>query len=482
MKDYGSTHQGRGTSSQGVVPRHAHSCGRAGYDAPILLLTWLLSAEVFVPLAWGIMASIAVPLCLIQAAGLFCVSRGRGRLWCIFTLASGALILAAVVAGLLLRPSRFVAFQASDGRVFEIPPQGYTVLYLAVVLVSLVFVILLSCALDRAGVRIIGSSGLLQSDEDILWRPHAAAMMDFGIHMVAIPEEYPEEVSIQLLAGRCFWSGEPIYDYSFHVANTHLVFGCLFCHPAHPYEKYERLFVLLNVVCLIVFPVAAFSVVMGPGLPRTILQMVLVVMPRNVLKGSLKYMGMADQAALMASRKKRMIAKIFIESAAESQADLIARQGAAVRLGRWWRRKVATKKEFSPNRFRWGVRSCPAEQFMVLSAEEKMELRKALCRELCFLAGTTLFTGSVIVCCCAVLHTRERPILETLAENCDGLFAAFYLDLLLDIVMPRFTKEQVAELRRGFLSTPPDIGFFGVWLAQRDLEAKESEWHRLCTT
>lgn len=90
---------------------------------------------------------------------------------------------------------------------------------------------------------------------------------------------------MDLMNQRCFWSGEVIYDYAFHLANKHLYLGVLFSHPAHPFSKWERLVVCIIVSLFIVFPVAAFSVKIGTtGMMRTLVILVAVTLPRNILK------------------------------------------------------------------------------------------------------------------------------------------------------------------------------------------------------
>jgi len=115
------------------------------------------------------------------------------------------------------------------------------------------------------------------------WHPEEFQHMRFGVDFK--PAEYSRELQLGLMHGRCYWSGEVIYDYMFHIANKHLYLGCLFCHPAHPLSKWERICIAMLVSLFIIFPVAAFSVNYGQtGLTRSFIILVCVTVPRNVLK------------------------------------------------------------------------------------------------------------------------------------------------------------------------------------------------------
>merc|ERR1719410_1185876 len=107
--------------------------------------------------------------------------------------------------------------------------------------------------------------------------------MSFGISVSQ--REYDPQVVHDLMENRCYYTGSVMYDYAYHLANKHLFVGMLFCHPAHPFSKWERLFVAVTVSALVVFPVAAFSIQFGQtGLLRTFMILVGVTLPRNLLK------------------------------------------------------------------------------------------------------------------------------------------------------------------------------------------------------
>merc|ERR1712060_810781 len=102
--------------------------------------------------------------------------------------------------------------------------------------------------------------------------------MKFGLGW---PQEVNDQTIRDLLNNRCYWSGEVLYDYAFHIANKHMFLGVLFSHPAHPYSKLERLYGLTLICLLIVFPVSALTI----GLPleaheRALVIWVMVTLPR----------------------------------------------------------------------------------------------------------------------------------------------------------------------------------------------------------
>lgn len=112
-----------------------------------------------------------------------------------------------------------------------------------------------------------------------------AALKDMSFGVSLVDRKYSPQVVHDLMENRCYYTGSVMYDYAYHLANKHLFVGMLFCHPAHPFSKWERLFVAVTVSALVVFPVAAFSIQFGQtGLLRTFMILVGVTAPRNLLK------------------------------------------------------------------------------------------------------------------------------------------------------------------------------------------------------
>jgi len=115
------------------------------------------------------------------------------------------------------------------------------------------------------------------------WHPETVDQMRFGIDIT--PRRYDRELQLDLHGMRCYWSGEVLYDYVFFVANKHMYLGCLFCHPAHPFSKLERMCVCAIATCLILFPVAAADVAFGQSsAARLICMFVFATVPRNILR------------------------------------------------------------------------------------------------------------------------------------------------------------------------------------------------------
>jgi len=137
--------------------------------------------------------------------------------------------------------------------------------------------------------------------------------MSFGIRLE--PRQYGPQVVQDLLDNRCYYTGSVMYDYAFHIANKHLFVGMFFCHPAHPFSKWERLFVAVTVSALVVFPVAAFSVQFGQhGLLRTLIILVGVTLPRNMLKLYLVKISQADtQDELRGVQGESVMGHLFYE-------------------------------------------------------------------------------------------------------------------------------------------------------------------------
>merc|ERR1719401_3177465 len=119
--------------------------------------------------------------------------------------------------------------------------------------------------------------------------------MVFGIEFT--PRNYDASFKRDLYSNRACWSGDVLYDFAFYLCNKHIFIGPLFSHPAHPFEKWERVLVLAIVVCLVIFPVAALSSHLGQfGLTRAVLVAVVATIPRNILKFYLISLSQQDSA------------------------------------------------------------------------------------------------------------------------------------------------------------------------------------------
>merc|ERR1719313_3062371 len=62
---------------------------------------------------------------------------------------------------------------------------------------------------------------------------------------------------------RTFWCTGWFSDYVFHVGNCHPLISCFTCHPAHPYEKWERTLVIIVITGMTLVPAAAIASTTG---------------------------------------------------------------------------------------------------------------------------------------------------------------------------------------------------------------------------
>jgi len=229
--------------------------------------------------------------------------------------------------------------------------------------VALMATLLLSC---------LGCS-LTDGGEEQHWHADKAArVMKFGIEFV--PQQWGRMVRLDLLHNRCYYSGEVIYDYAFHMANKHLFLGVFSCHPAHPYSKWERLITCTLVCLFIVFPVSACSVKLGDdGLLHDAVICACVTLPRNLLKVYLNKITQQDEVE-------------ELEEGHRPAGDHVSR---------------------------------------------------ALQWEIAFLALCVLSCALTVGVCVLYIKSASSLYLgQVLADNCDGLGWAFILEPLFDLVIP----------------------------------------------
>lgn len=257
----------------------------------------------------------------------------------------------------------------------------------ASLLVIPVFVVLMSVA----GLSL--TRGISKREDD-----HPVVRdMTFGFDLFS-ERTYSQQLQVDLLNHRHYWSGEVLYDYAFHLANKHLFLGPFICHPVHPFAKWERATVLAIIVLLLIFPVAAFSVRLGDGMARTLLVCVCATLPRNLLK-------------------------IYLINVAQQENELELEGGHN-------------------------------------SRSDEM-IREAATYEYVVLAVCIAVTIVVCVLCSNDIRSRtEKPLLQVLGANCDGLVYAFSLEILFDLFMPFFGE--------GRYSQQMTLGFFGRWCWERD--------------
>jgi len=215
---------------------------------------------------------------------------------------------------------------------------------------------------------------LTKREPGIDWHAEEFEMIAFGFNPSGKTFPKEEELQLGLMSGRCYWSGEVMYDYIFHLANKHLFLGCLFCHPLHPYSKWERVFVGIMICLFIIFPVSAFSLKCGPnGSARTVLLLLFVTIPRNGFK-------------------------LYLSQIAQEDT--------------WWELKRKNKGgvELSRQAFKWEM------SFLLTAA---------------FACAITCFA-----CASYIMAASTTSLGATLKYNSDGIAFAAIVEPLLDLVSP----------------------------------------------
>lgn len=411
-----------GTEEPPTQEQHIPSsrCGLLGPDAPVVFLDWLLFVELLAPLMLMPTASLAIiaaALTFTQVVIIAFLSQGSGRWWKLVSGDVTAGFIMAIVGGWFARPTFIAAGVTYDGQIIYIPPKESIVACCEIVCAVFVMCLIWSWTMNCLGIRVIGSSAEVADGSEIIWQPHKASVMDFGCertdgHLSLLPqtENYTPKLLRNLLNGTAFWSGEFMFDYAFHTANHHLVMGCFFCHPAHPYTKMGRTFVLLVVILLIVFPVSAFSVTLPNNLLRTLLMAASVACPRTFLR------------------------KAMTDAATHDWKAVLAEHEQAAECGR----------------------------LLSLTKEEEETIWKGRLHQFCFFGYVSVFTAIVVFVCCYVIRAHNVPLVKTLSENLDGIIYAYYLDLVFDLIAP---FKGPGDTRC--------FGFLHGWLAGRDARREE---------
>mmetsp|Transcript_9732 Transcript_9732/g.17139 ORF Transcript_9732/g.17139 Transcript_9732/m.17139 type:complete len:426 (-) Transcript_9732:23-1300(-) len=378
---------------------------RLGSDTPLVVLVtilfsmplctfglnseWLVS---FLSLAYGV----ALPVLFLA------LSHGRpGRwqlynYWCLFSTFLGA-----GVGGAL-----------RDKDVFGKRKPIFVMLLVVSYLLSTFFLMKIK---DWSGYYLIGSSVHFKEKYGWGWNKKAAAQMLFGIDrsgesgfhlMVDKFKVYPKFVAHGLLHNRCCWSGEPAMDYIFSLANDHSWIGCLFCHPAHPYDRFERIAVLGMLCLLIVFPVAAFTVAFENENLRQIFIILVVTGPRNILKKVLLSVVLIEDVEILRELDKE------------------------------------NDEEIDPEKINRKV-------------EESEEVKRAYLGEEIFFFCTALFTGFVTLFCCLYLRRKGELTGALLLYSSVGMVYFFVLEFIFHCFAPRFVHGKLLW------------GFFGRWWSER---------------
>lgn len=148
-------------------------------------------------------------------------------------------------------------------------------------------------------MKLAGTS-LFGKKSDDKWHPEKLDLMGFGFNFSKTL--YPSYLQADLLFSRSFYTGEVIQDYIFHVANRHIYWSCLLCHPSHPYRKWERLVVAVTISAIVWFSTAALTAFLGTSLVRTTCIMAMVLFLRNALKHLLMRMAIEPSTRALEAR------------------------------------------------------------------------------------------------------------------------------------------------------------------------------------
>lgn len=213
------------------------------------------------------------------------------------------------------------------------------------------------------------------------WHPDEVQKLQFGMCSCASgkPRYDRERFVDDLLYDRNYWSGEVLYDWAFHISNTHAFLGPFLCHPYHPFSAWERLFVLAMLIPITLFPVGLISALLDQSsILRPIVVLIAVTAPRNIMLGYLKQVAASDETLIDTAEAKAANE----EHRAKVQAEA----------------------------FKW---------------------------EMTLFAGLFLFTVCLSVFCGIIIClSQPMALLPFLWQNADGLAWAFVLQPVLELIMP----------------------------------------------
>jgi len=388
-----------------------------GPEAPVLLLIWLLYMTSLWPLAlmeqWKLWA-IATPMSIGLGITFVSFSRGHGKSWMVMSYLALIGSIVGTAQGFYLRFS----YPLSD----ENLPLNYPKVLLQAVFIPagalLLLLLVVGALMRRCGCRIVGSSkeydknmashiifgtAIAKNVEQLATGSEHLLGYDDKINEVELHEEH----MLVKLQEDLYFSGEPIYDYAFWLANNHLMLGLIFHHPLSPMDTGHRFVILITTSLMIVFPVALVTVLWpillpkfpGQGIVRLIFMAIIVILPRNIMKQRVKDMTIRDEEIYTEMRAMR-----------GSKADV-------------------------------------------------RQIKKQLMRKEGVVYGAIgLIT---VLFCWATWHlvdkqSDEEPIILVL-ENTDGLGFCFILEILFALIMPKPSKNEEGRC----------LGWWGRWRSER---------------
>eukprot|EP00927_Polykrikos_kofoidii_P048753 TRINITY_DN42968_c0_g1_i1.p1 TRINITY_DN42968_c0_g1~~TRINITY_DN42968_c0_g1_i1.p1 ORF type:complete len:805 (-),score=119.93 TRINITY_DN42968_c0_g1_i1:96-2510(-) len=259
-------------------------------------------------------------------------------------------------------------------------------------------------------IQVVARKSILEVTADVAkrweWHPREAAHMVFGFGGSGVQSKALEQ---DLILGRCYWSGEVLHDYVFHVANSSLFVGVVAAHPAHPFSKVER-FVLSTVICVTLVCLSAAAAALIDSDPiDTGSEAVLVIFVKLVLSA----VAAVVPLTIVNSHLQTIVRKDF-------QAEIIGD-------------KADTEIKDRP------------KLYLAIS-------------------GTVLVVMTISIGCLQIIHACGHPVIQTVKMSLDVIFYVFAIGFALDVWKPilggladcdEFTKKTC-------------FGFFGRWRLERE--------------
>lgn len=417
-------------------------------DVSIFALMWMMSAMCMLPnamMADKLVAHIALLYSLALSCVITCLSWQRSRTWQVYSLfcflSAGFGMYVGQYAWDNFPPHHNRAHAAVNGRAVA--------LCIVVLYASLVCALILGAFLPAWGYGVIGSSASFAEERGWGWEPLAMQHMDFGCDWCGGGKDElrhaqdlcPERVKHDLLYHRAYWSGEPALDYVFNIANEHLFLGCLFCHPASNFTKSDRVFVMVTILVLVVFPVAAFTVWLA-NLPllRTLLQALIVTLPRNLIKSELRKMSVhshlvkEERDEALGSKFKRLVMKHFTKRTTMRHHDEQTLQ--------YQEEAAGSTAYFKSIVVFITMVICYISYLVIHLRDEDLEHLDGLQESM-------------------IIDGRAITTLGILLDNLDGLVFAFTLEPV--IMMVHAMRTEDGPRKRGWF-----VGFFGQWWHERN--------------
>mmetsp|Transcript_46899 Transcript_46899/g.84712 ORF Transcript_46899/g.84712 Transcript_46899/m.84712 type:complete len:491 (+) Transcript_46899:91-1563(+) len=393
-----------------------------GSDARVTMLPWIIFTicVFYIGLsAPGLLQILSVVYGFVLSSFLLYFSMPRNWRWTIFSIFCYVMLGIGATLGLLIRDN----LGDPDSAVIVTGAQIGTCFASAFGCLLLMF--FLGWLLPKIGCGLVGSSIAYAEKWNWGWNGRVAQEMLFGCARGAggvdlVTEKvFPRWMAIcLLLKERNYWSGEAPLDYMFDLANNHTLLGIFLCHPVNPYEKKERLALVIILIPLIVFPCALVRQFVDNTILQTIIIAVCATLPRKILEAVLK------KIALIADKEE-----LGIKLDQEEKEFAMAGEDETQKH----------KRMYSFNNTR-----------------SLLTQKNALRNEVFFFVCAFLFVLALGAITIVVIGTKGHDVWENLVWAAIGLDFAVLLELCFGLIMPHLDDDHV-----------PHFGFFGQWYAER---------------